>query len=118
MFDHVPEWMPFACLMVKNPAVALRKSMIARIVEALIISAVSASAAIVIGLPYAIKDVQADIEKQKMRFEEHLTWSNNQVANRNLQVQKIAESAAKDRAEIKNLLNELNRCLRERTCTR
>jgi len=118
MFDNVPEWMPFACLMVKNPVVALRKSMIARIIEACIISMVSAGAAIVIGLPYAIKEVQADLDRQKVLFEEHIKWSGTQVSNRNIQVEKIAETAARDRAEIKNLLNELNRCLRERTCTK
>lgn len=118
MFDNVPEWMPFACLMVKNPAAALRKSMIARIVEACIISMVSAGAAIVIGLPYAIKDVKADVDRNRLLFEEHLKWSGNQVAARNIQIEQIAVSAAKDRQEIKHLVLELNRCLRERTCTK
>ena len=118
MFENLPDWVPFACLMVKNPAQAMRKSMIARIIEAMIISVISAGAAIVIGLPYAIKDVQTDLEKQRLRFEEHLTWSGNQVAARNAQVEKLAEIAAKDRAEIKNLLYDINRCVRDRTCTK
>lgn len=118
MFTQLPDWMPFACLMVKNPAVALRKSMIARVLEALIISAASALAAVVIGLPYAIKDVQAQIDRQRIAFEEHMKWSGTQVASRNMQLEQIAKAAEKDRAEIKAIVLDLNRCIRDRTCTR
>ena len=118
MFDQLPDWVPFACLMVKNPVTALRKSMIARVIEALIISAASAFAAVVIGLPYALNDVHAEIDKQKTQFSEHIKWSENHVASRNLQIDQMARSAEKDRAEIKHLVLELNRCLRERTCTK
>ena len=83
---HIPEWMPFACLITNK---VLRKGMITRILEALIISFIAA-----LGGGYlAVTITQARTDEKLLAVDHRVT-------------------------KVEATLTSIDDCLRNRTCTK
>ena len=84
--SHVPDWMPFACLITGKLA---RKPMVTRIIEMLILGIISGGMTAYVTLAKVDTQLQAYIASDQRQHEE----TNRKLA-------------------------EIDRCLRERTCTK
>lgn len=114
-FSNLPDWMPFAC-MVTNRVV--RKPMIARIIEGLMISAVGVVASLFFGLPVAMERVDAKIQANTAAIASHITWASAHVAKRDKEMDEARRAAERRDDKMMELMSSIDRCLRERTCTK
>lgn len=111
MFEHMPDWVPFACLVTGR---VVRKPMFTRIVEGLIQSAIAAAITLYVG----VKVLERDFIYEKEKLATHLVRYELQIIKRDSEIREAKAEVTRGNTEIIRRLESIENCIRTRTCTK
>lgn len=127
MLSNIPDWIPFACL--ATGRIIPRKPAITRIIEGAMIATAGSLLTLFFGLPVAVATINKDVHANSVAIETHIKWAQQHVSKRDEQLREIAQkrdaqlremAAAGEKRDdhLLSLMSSIDRCLRERTCTK
>ncbi len=114
--QNIPDWMPFACLLTGK--LIPQKAMWTRVIEGALIAALGSAGTMFIGLPIAVANMQKDNEITAKALHDHIVWAQKQVEKRDAQMVEAAKEVQRRDDQLLYLMSSIDRCLRERTCTK
>ena len=115
MISSILDWLPFACLVTGS---AVRKPMMTKIIEGLLIGILSGVISGAAGLYVGVKLLERDIQYERLRFQEHVVDEREARVKIDSAILRVREAGIRDVNEIISRLTRIEDCIRMRTCTK
>ncbi len=109
---NAPDWVPFACLVTGK--LPMRKPFVTRIVEGILMGAVSAGLTLYVG----VKVLERDFVSEKARLDAHLVQYNADRVRADADIARSRLDALNMGENIVRKLERIEDCIRVRTCTK